>query len=240
MLAQQSAPAAPLQPGQAPVQQPSPTPATPPEQTAPTRIGPVVVLDPGHGGTDTGARGAGGAVEKDVVLTFARIARAELERQGFRVVMTRTDDSNPSYDDRAAIANALRDAVFVSLHLSSTGTLGLARVYSYRFSTAAPVSPSSSGLILWDEAQQPYAEASHRLADILQMELAQRFSGSPAVSTAVPVRELRSIAAPAVAIEMSSVSVADPRSLSAFAPPLVTAIARGLIVYRSVGSAGAP
>jgi N-acetylmuramoyl-L-alanine amidase len=197
------------------------------------------VLDPAHGGSDTGARGAGGAVEKDVVLTFARIARAELERQGFRVVMTRSDDSNPSYDDRAAIANAHRDAVFISLHLSSTGTSGIARVYSYRFSAAVPASPSSNGLIPWDEAQQPYTEASRRLADILQVELAQRFTGSPAVATAVPVRELRSVAAPAVAIEISSVSVADANTLTAFAPPLVTAISRGLMVYRPASSIGA-
>jgi N-acetylmuramoyl-L-alanine amidase len=206
----------------------------------PTRIGPVVVLDPAHGGTDTGARGAGGAVEKDVVLNFARIAKLELERQGFRVVMTRSDDSNPSYDDRAAIANANRDAVFISLHLASTGSSGIARVYSYRFSAPASASPSSNGLIPWDEAQQPYTEASHRLADILQVELAQRFTGSPAISTAFPVRELRSIAAPAVAIEISSVSVPDPNSLTAFAPPLVSSIARGLTVYRPASSVGAP
>jgi len=228
MLARQPAPAPTQEAGQAPIQQLA------------TRSGLVVVLDPGHGGTDTGARGAGGAVEKDVVLNFARIARAELERQGFRVVMTRNDDSNPSYDERAAIANAHRDAVFVSLHVSSTGTSGNARVYSYRFSTGVPATSASNALVPWNEAQQPYTDASHRLADILQLELAQRFAGSPAVSTAAPVRELRSIAAPAVAIEISSVSVADPNSLAAFAPPLVTAIARGLTIYRPAIPIGAP
>jgi N-acetylmuramoyl-L-alanine amidase len=224
------------QPGSAPTQETVQAPA----QQAPTRGGLVVILDPGHGGTDTGARGAGGAVEKDVVLNFARIARAELERQGFRVVMTRNDDSNPSYDERAAVANAHRDALFVSLHLSSTGPSGIARAYSYRFSTGVPEASTSNGLIPWTEAQQPYTEASHRLADILQLELAQRFAGSPALSTAVPIRELRSIAAPAVAIEISSVSVADPNSLTAFAPPLVTAIVRGLTIFRPAIPVGAP
>jgi N-acetylmuramoyl-L-alanine amidase len=224
------------QPGSAPAQEAGQAPV----QQLPTRSGLVVVLDPGHGGTDTGARGAGGAVEKDVVLNFARIARAELERQGFRVVMTRNDDSTLSYDERAAIANAHRDAVFVSFHVSSTGTSGIARVYSYRFSTSVPEASTSSGLIPWTDAQQPYVDASHRLADILQIELAQRFAGSPALSTAVPVRELRSITAPAVAIEISSVSVADPNSLTAFAPPLVTAITRALTIYRPAIPVGAP
>lgn len=241
MFAQLPTANSPQQPVQSPAQQPSQTLPAPVQQAAPAiRVGPVIVIDAAHGGTDTGARGAGSTVEKDVVLTFARLTRAELDRQGFHVVMTRTDDSNPSYDDRAAIANAHRDAVFISLHVSSTGTPGIARVYSYLFSTTVPISPPSSGLVPWNEAQQPYTDTSHRLADILQLELAQRFTGSPAVSEAVPIRELRSIAAPAVAIEMSSVSVTDPHTLTAFAPPLVTAIARGLLTYRPTNATGAP
>jgi N-acetylmuramoyl-L-alanine amidase len=78
-----------------------------------------VVIDAGHGGTDSGARGTSGAVEKDVVLTVARVLRAELERLGYRVVMTRNDDSDPSYDDRAEIANAYRDPVFVKIGRAS-------------------------------------------------------------------------------------------------------------------------
>ena len=92
----------------------------------------MVVIDPGHGGTDTGARGTTLA-EKDVVLQVAKILRAELERAGYRVVMTRNDDSNPSYEDRAAAANAYRDAIFVSLHVSSTGAIGNTRAYFYEF-----------------------------------------------------------------------------------------------------------
>jgi len=87
---------------------------------AATHPGPVVILNPAHGGADTGARGPSGAIEKDVVLLFARIVRIELERQGYRVVTTRNDDSNPSYDDRAAVANSHRDALFISIHLGST------------------------------------------------------------------------------------------------------------------------
>ena len=65
-----------------------------------------------------------------MVLRFARQLRAEFERQGFRVVLTRNDDSNPSYEDRAATANAYHDAIFISLHVASTGKLGTAQTYS--------------------------------------------------------------------------------------------------------------
>ena len=116
-----------------------PTPQQPPPQA--TYAGPVIVIDPAHGGTDPGARGQNGPIEKDVVLQFARAARLELVRQGYRVVLTRDDDSNPSYDDRAAMANSYHDALFFSLHVSSTGTVGTVRAYFYGFWN--PFSPQS-------------------------------------------------------------------------------------------------
>jgi N-acetylmuramoyl-L-alanine amidase len=242
----------PPEPGQSAARQ---LPATPPQaspavQPAPVHTGPTIILDPAHGGTDSGARGQTGAIEKDVVLQYARVVRGELERQGFRVVLTREDDSNPSYDDRASVANAYRDAVFVSLHVSSTGAPGSARVYYYRFGSS-PSGPSSSrntaaatnsspaaSLVPWDEAQIPHIEMSHRLADALQGELAQRFGGSAATAAAVAVRGLRSVGSPAVAVELSSVSVEDPSSLLGMAGPLALSIARGLRAFRATASAG--
>jgi N-acetylmuramoyl-L-alanine amidase len=233
---------------QEPTQQPaqpqtSPSqPAVSPENPAatqlppPAHVGPVVVLDPAHGGMDSGARGAGGAVEKDVVLAFARTARGELEHQGLRVVMTRTDDSNPSYDDRAAMANAYRNAIFITLHVSSTGTFSTARVYYYHFPNPLAPSPAASStasaLTTWEDAQRSYVDPSHRLADAMQVQLAQHFAGSPALSTPVAVRELRSVAEPAIAIEISSVSVSDPNSLAQLAAPLAVSIARGVAVFQ--------
>src|SRR6202521_991018 len=115
-------------------QQAAPAQIVPPASTHP---GPIVILDPAHGGSDTGARGPSGAMEKDIALLFARIVRVELERQGYRVLMTRNDDSNPSYDDRATVANSHRDALFISIHLASTGAVGTVRTYYYQFSSPA-------------------------------------------------------------------------------------------------------
>src|SRR5271170_3853963 len=117
-----------------PPQQPAPA-LNPAPAPPPMHAGPVIVINPAHGGTDEGARADNGLLEKNVVLIFARMLRSEFERQGFRVVMTRNDDSNPSYEDRAAVANAYRDAIFISLHVSSTGALGATRTYSYQFSS---------------------------------------------------------------------------------------------------------
>jgi N-acetylmuramoyl-L-alanine amidase len=200
----------------------------------------MVVINPAHGGTDTGARGQDGTLEKEVVLTFARALQQELERQGYRAILTRSDDSNPSYDDRAAAANAYREAIFISFHVSSTGTFGTVRAY---YDQMAPVeseqdpaqngSPGAGGLPAWNEAQRSYLDASHRLAAFIQTQCAQSFSGSPADPQKASIRDLRSVEAPAVAVEVSSVSGANAEALREKSTPLAAAIARGIQAFRA-------
>ena len=237
-------------PQTAPAPQTSPAPPAPAPQ-GPT--GPVIVLDPAHGGTDAGARGPDGVVEKDLVLQIVRTMRAELEQRGYGVITTRNDDSNPSYDDRAGIANAYPGAVFVSVHISSTGTPGTARAYYDRFGTPVAPAPDNAGLtgvaqqavnrplgglIDWNEAQRPFLDASRRLAGLIQVQFTQLFPRSPIVSTGAAIRGLRSIDEPAVAVEISSVS-SSPDSLAAAARPLAKAIAASVVAFRQGGAIGA-
>ena len=224
----------------APQENLSPTPPSPQE---PAHSGPTIVLDPAHGGTDTGARGENGVLEKDIVLAYARMAKSDLERQGYRVVMTRNDDSDPSYDDRAAVANAYRDAIFISFHVSSTGKIGTARVYSYQFAsqpesdaTGDARRPAPTGLIPWQEAQRPHVDVSRRFADLVQTQLAERFTASPSMSLQYAVRELRSVASPAVAIEISSVAAGDMNSLLAMGSQVSGAIVHSAVVFRATGN----
>src|SRR5690606_36096070 len=65
----------------------------------------TVVLDPGHGGGETGAVGPAGTLEKDVNLAVAEAAKATLERLGASVVLTRTSDYRITLLSRAAIAS---------------------------------------------------------------------------------------------------------------------------------------
>ena len=81
---------------------------------------PLVVLDPGHGGIDTGTKGPGGVEEKDIVLNFAQRLRDRVEKTGkYRVLMTRTDDTFVPLADRVRIARDARAALFVSIHADS-------------------------------------------------------------------------------------------------------------------------
>jgi N-acetylmuramoyl-L-alanine amidase len=189
----------------------------------------IVVLDPAHGGTDLGARGTGGIHESDIVIEFAAQVRTALESQGFQVVQTRQGNANPSFDDRSAMANAQRGAIFVTLHIASTGTPGTARVYV--MNDMAP-GVDATGLIPWDRAQAPFVSLSRKLGDLVQGLLAQRFKGSPAVAQASGVRQLRTTAAPAIAVEISSVTVEDRAQIDHMAPGVADAIARGAAAFR--------
>ncbi len=80
----------------------------------------TVVLDPGHGGIDSGAVGVKGTREKDVVLKFAHQMREELERiEGIRVLMTRQTDVFVPLNDRVRFARQHNASLLVSLHADS-------------------------------------------------------------------------------------------------------------------------
>jgi N-acetylmuramoyl-L-alanine amidase len=81
---------------------------------------PLVVLDPGHGGIDTGAKARGGEMEKDIVLDFAQRLRERIEKAGkYQVLMTRSDDSFVPLSERVRIARNAGAALFVSIHADS-------------------------------------------------------------------------------------------------------------------------
>jgi len=200
----------------------------------------LVVLDPAHGGADPGARGTSGIVESDVVLGFARLVRISLEAQGFRVILTRQANDGPSFDDRSKLANAQHGHIFITLHVSSTGPPGTVRVYSMQ-RMSLPQNPASAprgNLLPWDRAQFSFIDQSRRLAELIQIQMAQRFHGSSETPFEAPVRQLRTVGAPAVAIEVSSVSVADRATLDQMGPALADAVARAVAAFRTIYDAG--
>ena len=79
----------------------------------------VICIDPGHGGTSSGAVN-GARFEKDDNLRLSLLVRDILEERGYTVVMTRTDDSDVSLEERCKIANKSRASLFVSIHRNST------------------------------------------------------------------------------------------------------------------------
>jgi N-acetylmuramoyl-L-alanine amidase len=247
--AQAQSPQSPTTPPQTAPQASTPAPQqTPPppvqantaQPSPPKKSLAVVILDPAHGGADTGARGSSGISESDVVLGYARLVRISLEAMGLRVILTRQANDDPSFDDRSKLVNAQRGSLFITLHVSSTGQPGTVRVYSLpqltltQFAALAP----RGGLLPWDRAQFSYIDQSRRLAELIQIQMAQRFRGTTDTPFEAPVRQLRTVGAPAVAIEVSSVSVAERSTLDQMGPGLADAVARAVAAFRTIYDVG--
>ncbi len=96
------------------------------------------MIDPGHGGHDWGSIGPGGLLEKDLVLSLAFELRRLLEEKlGAEVVLTRTDDSFVSLEERTAIANRHRADLFVSIHANSSRSRSTSGIETYYLDFAA-------------------------------------------------------------------------------------------------------
>src|SRR4029077_7534913 len=118
-----------------------PTPARPAPPVAIPEPAPpalTIVLDPGHGGAETGAVGPGGLQEKDVTLQIARRLAAALPRLlSCRVVLTRESDTAIPLDDRTSVANREKADLFLSIHANSSRAPGARGSESYYLSLEA-------------------------------------------------------------------------------------------------------
>ena len=81
---------------------------------------PIIVLDPGHGGIDTGTKGSNGEMEKDIVLDFAKRLKEKIETAGkYRVLLTRSDDAFVPLAERVRFAREAGASLFISIHADS-------------------------------------------------------------------------------------------------------------------------
>ncbi len=208
----------------------------------------TIVIDPGHGGTDTGARGPGGTLEKDLTLQLARTLRAQLERRlPVTVVLTRGEDAELPLDTRSALANQQKADLFISLHLNSSpgGNAQGAETYflslvasDERAARAAEAENagdplSDLQLILWDLAQSHHMVESQRLAGLIQEELNQALELRNRGVKQAPFRVLMGAAMPAVLVELGFLSnpreeqrLLDPLYRTRLADALVDAVGR--------------
>ena len=103
------------------LQPPMPRPAVSPQQRARMAYKPVIVIDPGHGGDDSGAQ-RDGAVEKTVVLAFSLKLRESLDATGrYKVLMTRENDAFVSLQARREFAEGSGASMFISVHAYGAG-----------------------------------------------------------------------------------------------------------------------
>jgi N-acetylmuramoyl-L-alanine amidase len=194
----------------------------------------TIVVDPGHGGTETGAIGPGGLQEKDVTLEIARRVAAALPRVlACRTVLTRDTDLLIALDDRTSVANHEKADLFLSIHANSSRAASAQGSETYYLSleasdkiaqevasreNAAPGAPTPApgaaanpdlDFVLWDLAQSAHLKESSELAEAIQAEL----NGvSPTANRGIkqaPFRVLVGATMPAVLVEVAFISNAE-------------------------------
>ncbi len=139
------------------LQPPTPRPAVSPEVLAERAFKPVIVIDPGHGGHDSGAE-KNGAVEKDIVLAFGKILAEKLKATGrFKVLMTRDEDVFVPLGERVEFAERHKANLFIAVHCDYADTGSKANgatIYSLREFDGRSLAPLRQGRAL----QQPPIE----------------------------------------------------------------------------------
>lgn len=132
------------------IQPPLPRLAESPKERAARMFKPIIVLDPGHGGFDSGAEKRG-IVEKNVVLAFGLVLRDLLEKTGrYKVLMTRSDDTFIPLDERTRFAEKNKANLFIAIHADYSDGGSRARgatIYSLRDGVAKKLEKSAKGEI---------------------------------------------------------------------------------------------
>ena len=225
-----------------PAQSPSPAQAAPPAPAtaqpqsaapAPPRTLPafyrnLILLDPAHGGPDTGAHLPDNAIEKSVTLTFAQRLRPIIAAQGFTVVSTRDTDppADLRADQRAGTANHVRPLACVLLHATATGS-GI-HIASSALTPLDEATPPRA--FPWQTAQAATLPMSLRLAN--EIGVALQSAHLPVVLLRASVPPIDNLICPAVAIELAP-SSDTPVTNATYQQHIAEAIASALASFRT-------
>jgi len=226
--------------------------APPPRRTAAFD---AVVLDPGHGGSDTGAIAASDAQEKDLTLAIAQKLAAELEKQGLKVVLTRTTDTNVPLTQRTALANFNQADLFLSIHLNSSPSRSVKGAETYYLSQKATdlwstqlaqrenmemgeeVSPKGElNLVLWELAQVSHIRESAGFAEMIQQEFNGLLGTKDRGVRQAPFVVLEGAQMPAVLVEVAFLSNAQEAKRLAnpdFQDQAAAALARAILGFKA-------
>jgi N-acetylmuramoyl-L-alanine amidase len=203
-----------------------------------SEVFPVVVLDPGHGGQDSGAM-CGGILEKDLTLDIAQRVEHRLRDEGFTILMTRTRDSYVSLAERAALANCLKDCIFVSIHFNEGNkavSTGVETYYAEHQMTNGSTIASWLPFLQRVSMQTPNVD-SQRLADLIQQALVTRTHALNRGTKTQQFYVLANVRHPAVLIEGGFISNKDDAvrlGTADYREEMAAAINDGIMAYQDI------
>jgi len=191
----------------------------------------LVIIDPGHGGQDIGARGPAGTLEKAMTLKVAKILAARLH-ENYRVVLTRRDDYPVGILERTATANHLKADIFISIHtgggfIHKTSGISIfffkkAALRAFRPQTEDPaIFKNKTGPIGWDDLQIKHTTNSQRLAESIQAGIQAQKQPLTCKRDSAPLLVLAGADMPAILIEIGYLTnpsdekaLKDPKAVS--------------------------
>ena len=203
----------------------------------------LVILDPGHGGQDSGAI-AGGVLEKDLTLDIAQRINRLLNAQGVMTLLTRNGDSYVSLGDRAQLINRADNAVVVSIHLNDglrPDVSGIETYFAVQQATGIPMIASWLPFLQKVANPRPNPE-SQSLAQFVQQQLVARTQAVNRGTKAQQFYVLANVRHPAVLVEggfltgkndIGKLADANYREL------LAMGITEGILKYRDTVKASA-
>jgi N-acetylmuramoyl-L-alanine amidase len=197
----------------------------------------LVVIDPGHGGQDSGAI-CGTVYEKDLTLDIAQRVNRLLQAQGIATLMTRVGDSYVSLQDRAAVTNRARDCIFVSIHFNEGKKIvsGVETYYAEHQAVPAPRMVSWIPFFQGTESESPTI-ASQSLARFIQEAMVVRTKAPDRGTKSQQFFVIANVGVPAVLVEAGFLSSADDIAKlesNDYREQMAAAISEGILRYRDV------
>jgi len=196
----------------------------------------TIVLDPGHGGADTGARGLSGHVEKEWTLDVARHVASRLTDTGVRVVLTRESDITTPLEGRPSFCLAHGGDIFVSIHFNSGGPTANG-IETYCLTPAGSASTDDPNARHRNDAQPAnrWDERNVWLAHCVHVAALTATSAADRGVRRARFEVLRDANCPAILIEGGFLTnqTEEQQVLKAeYREHLAEAIARGILAYK--------
>jgi N-acetylmuramoyl-L-alanine amidase len=200
---------------------------------------PRIAIDPGHGGTDSGAKGPTGKLEKTISLELARQLTLKLEAR-CKVILTRSDDYSLAHRQRSAIANQAKADIFVAIHTGAAFLHGTNAITIYYFNPAKSADNVSADTIRandmnrWERAQFQHKTATLNLAAALKNSLGKIEGAGGCKVRSAPLAVLEGANMPAILIEVGHIThpageknLSSPQGIEL----LSSAIEKGIVAY---------
>ncbi len=191
----------------------------------------TVVIDPGHGGSDTGCEGSGGLKESALTLALAQRVEREITSDGTtKVVLTRDKDRLVARDERVGLANSNKGNLFLSLH-AGAGFAAAAHGFEI-FCQPLPQPPQDGGAA--PQTPSGYAKESLAIAQCIAPALTQAAEAKDRGVRFIACQVLKDVSMPSLLIEVGFLSNPNEEKLlqsEAYLDKIAQGIAAGLRNY---------